>query len=120
MRRPWACANSTASGVVVPVAAATKRRCSPAGATDSTSVRPHQPSPTIAASITSTSGGAARRPSAGPDQRVAGVSGEAGGLGHAELAAHDVRTEHERGHLVERVAPAHALAPHAAVGAQHE
>ena len=43
-------------------------------------------------------------------------------LGHrqAQLLLHDVRALHQRHHLVERVPPAHALAPHAAVRRQHQ
>src|SRR5205085_7216349 len=45
---------------------------------------------------------------------------QAGRLGEAELAAYEVRAEHDRDHLVERVAPAHALAAHAAVRRKHQ
>src|SRR5262245_17042478 len=42
------------------------------------------------------------------------------GLRQAELAAHDVGSLYQRDHLVEGMAPAHALATHSAVGAQDQ
>ena len=54
------------------------------------------------------------------DEREAVVGGEASGLGQAELAPNDIRAEHDRDHLVERVAPAHALAAHAAIGRKYQ
>src|SRR5204863_8317218 len=48
----------------------------------------------------------------GFDHRVPRLRGEALRLRQLQLAPHEVRAEHDRHHLVERVAPAHALAPH--------
>ncbi len=48
------------------------------------------------------------------------VGGEAGGFGQAEFAAHDVGALHQRDHLEEGVAAAHALASHAAIGCDHQ
>src|SRR5512134_3703552 len=54
------------------------------------------------------------------DEGVAAVGREALRLRQAEVLAHHVRAEDERHHLVLRVAAAHALAPHAAIGADDE
>src|SRR5262249_47054897 len=54
------------------------------------------------------------------NQRVATVGRRTCGFRQAELAADDVGPEHERNHLVEGMAPAHAFAAHAAVGADDE
>src|SRR3954468_11635107 len=54
------------------------------------------------------------------DHRISGLRRQAACLRQAELAAHDVRAEHDRHHFVEGVAPAHALTPHAAVGGEHQ
>src|SRR4051812_4316584 len=54
------------------------------------------------------------------DHRISGLRRQAACLRQAELAAHDVRAEHDRHHLVKGVPAAHALAPHAAIGREHQ
>src|SRR6266568_3864596 len=51
------------------------------------------------------------------DQRVTGVCGEALRFRNSEFPANDVRSSNQRHHFVKRVAAAHPLTAHAAIGA---
>src|SRR5260221_13729153 len=54
------------------------------------------------------------------NQRIATIGRRTRRFRQAELAADDVGPEHERDHLVEGMAPAHAFATHPAIGTDDE
>src|SRR5581483_9059301 len=115
-RKRWAWANASISGVTVRVVPATKRIRSLVSCTDSTSVLPHHPRPTMAARIMARGPSlfervgvparSLRAASGHPQEREFRVGGERLGDGESELLLDEVDPLDECHHLVERVPPA--------------